>query len=78
MKNGYSALISVLGIGAIATMVTVAVLSLGLASSRTSFVTGQSFQAMALADACIEEALEQIANSVPFTGNGTLSLGQGT
>lgn len=78
MKNGYVALISVLIVGALAVAVTTGVLLLGLAWSQSSFTVEQSYQAMGLADACIEEALQQIADSTPFTGIGTLALGQGT
>jgi len=31
-----------------------------------------------LTDACAEEALQQIHDSNPFTGSGSLSIGQGT
>ena len=38
----------------------------------------QSNQAKALANACAEEALQQIRDSTPFTGTGNLTLGQGS
>lgn len=75
--RGYVALISVLIVGAIGVVVVTGVILSGLAWSRTSFTQGQSFQAKALADACLEEALQQIKDSIPFSGNGTLTLGQG-
>lgn len=76
--GGYVALISVLIVGAIGVMVVTGVILSSLAWSRTSFVQEQSFQAKALADACMEEALQQIKDSIPFSGNGTITLGQGS
>lgn len=78
LKDGYIALITVLVIGAVGVAVAVSLLLLGLSSSRTSFALEQSNQAKALANACSEEALQQIRDSTPFTGTGNLSLGQGT
>lgn len=77
-NNGYVILISVLIVGAIGIAITVSLLLLGVGNSRTSFANEQSNQAKALANACAEEALQQIRDSVPFTGSGNLTLGQGT
>ena len=77
-NTGYVALITVLVIGAVGTAIAVSVILLGLGSSRTSFALEQSNQAKALANACAEEALQQIRDSTPFTGTGSLTLGQGT
>jgi len=71
-KGGYIALISVLIIGAVGTAVIISLLLLGIGNSRTSFAIEQSSQAKASANACAEEALEQIRNSTPFTGTGNL------
>lgn len=76
--KGYIGLISVLFVGAVGTVIAVTVLLLGLATSRTSFALVQSAQARALADACAEEALQRIRDFVPFSGNGTLTLGSGS
>lgn len=65
-------------VAAIGVAIAVSVILLGLGVSRTSFALVQSYQARALADACAEEALERIVESVPFTGSGSLTLGQGT
>lgn len=77
-SQGYIMLITVLVIGAVGLAMAVSVLWLGLGSSKSSFSIEQSSQVRALADACAEEALQQIRDSVPFTGTGTLTLGQGT
>lgn len=76
-KFGFIALISVLVVSTIGTAIAVSLLLLGIGSSRTSFALMQSYQAKALADACAEEALEKIRDSTPFTGTGSLTLGQG-
>lgn len=77
-QDGYITLISILVVGAIGVAITVSLILLGLGSSRTSFTVEQSAQAKALANACAEEALQQIRDSTPFTGSGNLTLGQGT
>ena len=78
MKRGYVTLLSVLIVGAVGTAVTVSLLFLGLTASRTSFVVEQAAQARMLADACAEEALQQIRSSTAYTGTAGLSLGQGS
>lgn len=78
-SKGFITLISVLVVGAVGVAITLSVILLGLGSSRTSFALEQSNQAKALANACAEEALQQIKDSTPFTSTGTsLTLGQGT
>jgi hypothetical protein len=77
-QKGYVALVTVLVIGAVGVAVAVSVILIGLGSSRTSFSLEQSNQAKALANACSEEALQQIRDSTPFTGTGNLTLGQGS
>ncbi len=77
-NNGYVALIAVLTVGAVGTVLVTGVILLGLAWSRTSFTAQQSFQAKTLADACMEDALQNIKNSITFAGNGTLTFGQGS
>lgn len=76
--KGFTTLVSVLLVGVLGLAISVSLLLLGLASSRTSFAQEQSYQAKALADACAEEALQQIHDSTPFTGSGSLTLGQGS
>lgn len=76
--RGYVALVSVLIVGAIGVAVVTGVILLGLSWSRTSLALEQAFQAKTLADACAEDALQQIKDSIPFSGNGTLTLGQGS
>lgn len=77
-QAGYITLISVLVVGAVGIAITLSLILLGLGSSRTSFAIEQSNQAKALANACAEDAMQQIYDATPFTGNGNLTLGQGT
>lgn len=76
--QGFITLISVLVVSAVGVAITLSMILLGLGSSRTSFAMEQSNQAKALANACAEEAMQQIRDSTPFTGTGNLTLGQGT
>ena len=77
-NGGYSTLVSVLVVGAVGVAIAVSLILLGLGSLKTSFAHEQSNQAKALANACAEEALQQIRDSTLFTGSGNLTLGQGT
>lgn len=77
-ENGYVALIAVLIIGAASLAIGLALLTTGTDSQRAALITQQSAQARALADACTEEALQQIYNTASFTGSNNLSQGQGS
>ena len=76
-KGGYITLISVLIVGAVAIAITTSMLLLGLGSSRTSFALEHGYQAKALANLCVEEALQQMRDFTPFSGTNNLSAGQG-
>ncbi len=78
MKNrkGYITLISVLLVSAAGVMISLSIILLGNASSRTSFALQQSNQARALSNACVEKALQQIMAS-NFTGSGNITEGFG-
>lgn len=77
-NKGFITLISVLVVGAVGVAITLSVILLGLGSSRGSLALEQSNQAKGLANACTEEALQQIKDSMPFTGTGNITLGQGS
>lgn len=77
-KKGYIALITVLVIGAIGTAIATSVLWLSIGISKSGLTQTQSNQTKALANACMEEALEHVRDSGPFTGTGSLTLGAGT
>ena len=75
--DGYITLLSVLVVGAVGTSIAISLILLGLGSSRTGFAEEQSDQSKALANACAEEGLQQISDSMSYAGSGTLTLGQG-
>lgn len=75
--NGYILLISVIIVGAIATSVAVALLFLSAADSKNAISHQQSEQAKATANACAEEALEQIRTDKNFTGTNSIALNNG-
>ena len=85
-NKGFITLMATLLVVAVGLSISVSLLILGVDSSRTSFVIVQSYQANALANACSEEALQLIYDSmavlpppdpIPFTGTGSLTMGQG-
>lgn len=77
-SKGFTTLVAMLVVGAIASAVAISLLLLGISTTKNSLAMQQSFQAKALADACAEYALQQIRNSTPYSGSGSLTLGQGT
>lgn len=77
-NQGYITLLSVLILSAVGLAISVSLILLGIGSSKTSFALEQSAQAKYLTQACVETALQEINDSVPFTGSGGLILGQGT
>ena len=77
-SNGYIALIAVLIIGAASLATSVALLTAGTDSQRATLINQQSLQARQLAQACAEEALQQLHSNTSFSGTNTLTLGHGT
>jgi len=76
-ESGYIALLAVLILGAAATAIGLALLSIGADSQRSALTEQQSKQARVLATACAQEALQQIHDNIAFSGTNTLPLGQG-
>src|SRR5690349_11866686 len=77
-RRGYITLISVMVVGAIGIALILSQFLLGVSTSRSSFVREQFDGAEVLANMCAEEALQQMRNSTPFTGSGSLSTSNGT
>lgn len=77
-KNGFITLISVLIIGAIGATAAVSLINIGISSSQTVSALERANQAKSIANACAEEALQQIRDSTVFSGSGSLSLSKGT
>lgn len=74
-NTGYIALMTVLIAGLISTSITVSLLLLGISQSKTTIAFDESNRAKALANACAEEALQQIRDTISFAGAGTLTFG---
>lgn len=77
-RRGYITLISVLVVGAVTTVIATSLLFFGITSSRTIVLLERSLAAETLTIACAEEALQQIRDSTPFIGSGTLTFGPGS
>ena len=75
--KGYITLIAVIIVGAIGVVIATSLLLLGTSYTKTSFAIEQSGEAKLLANACCEEALEQIRLSTGYTGTNTLNFGTG-
>ena len=75
--KGFITLISVLLTSVVGLTIALSLLLLGLGSSKTSLALSQSNEAKSLANACAEEALQQIRTSTSYAGSGDLTLGQG-
>lgn len=91
-SRGFLTIMSALIVATIGLSISTSLILLGLGTSRTSLSLQQSYQASSLADACIEEALQQISDSmlmpdpvpdplpvlVAYTGKQSISLGSGS
>ncbi len=75
---GYVTLLTVLVVSAVGVAVASSLLLLGIGNARSSLALQQSKSAAALADACAEEALQQLRFSTSYSGTATLTLGAGT
>lgn len=76
--NGYIALVSILIITAVVVLVAISAGLLAISESNMGLTKDLSARAYYLADACIEEALQQINDSIPYSGTGGLTIGSGT
>ena len=76
--EGYVTLLSVLVVGAVGLAITVSLVLLGLGASQSSLSLEKSAQAKSLANACAEQALQEVRNDINLSGSGNLSLTQGS
>ncbi len=77
-QSGYIALMFVLIVGAAATAISLTLLMVGTDRQREAGLSAQSSQARGLANACADEAMQQIHDNIAFsTNSGALSLGAG-
>lgn len=77
-ESGYVALLSVLIVGAAATAVALTLLVVGTDAQRSGIISQQSAQARWLANACAEEALQQIHDTTSYVGTNSLTLSTGS
>ncbi|MFA6307250.1 MAG: hypothetical protein WCS88_01330 [Patescibacteria group bacterium] len=76
--QGYSILLVLVIVGAIAVAIATSLLLVGANLSKNSLLLQQSYQARHLTNACAEEALQQMKGSLPFVGYGSLNFSLGT
>lgn len=76
-KRGFATLLAVLIVGAIGTVVVLALLQLGFGAAHNSLLTQRRYQAKMLADACVEKVLDDIITTPTYTGTQTITLGAG-
>ena len=76
--KGYIALISILIITAITSLIAISAILLSISESNMGLTKNLSAEAYYLANACAEEGLQQINDSVPFSASGGLTLGNGS
>lgn len=77
-QKGFVVLLSVLVFTVVGMALVSSLMLFGIGQLQSSFSVEQSGQARALANACAEEALQRINDSVSFSGTGNLSLSTGT
>jgi len=76
-KKGYVALVTVLLVGAVGLSIAISLILIGIGQTRSSDSLDNLNQARALANACIEDALQEIRNSESFVGTGNLAMDNG-
>lgn len=77
MQKGFVSLLFILVISAIGISISTSLILLGINSTRTSLSQIQSAQARGLSNACMEEALQKLRESIYYSGNETLTLTTG-
>lgn len=76
-QSGYITLLSVIIVTSIGLAIVVFTLLTAVSVSQTTFAVEQTYQAKALANACAEEAMQQVSDSSSYTGTAGLTMGQG-
>lgn len=77
-NQGFVTLLTVLIVSAVGVAISSSLLLLGIGNARAGLAVQQSKQAATLADACAEEALQQMRFSTAYSGTASLTLGAGT
>jgi len=74
-QSGVAILISVLIIGALAFVVVISTMAIGVSVYQSSFDLQRGVQVRGLSNVCFQEAIKQIIESGSASGNITLSTG---
>lgn len=74
-NHGFVVLVGVIVVGAIGLAISVVLSAVGFSASSDARIFEDGRQAKFLAGSCVEEALQQIADSTPFSGSGTQTIG---
>ena len=77
-EQGFALLIGTVIIGAVALSISIFLLMSGLQLSETGFAFQESSRARAYANACAEEALQQIRDAASYVGSDSLVFLQGS
>ena len=77
-KSGYVLLFSVIVIGSIASGIVASLLMLGTTASQVGATGEQATKAFALANGCMEYALQELRTSTNYAGNEIKTLSSGT
>ena len=75
-NSGFASLLAVIILGAVGTSIVTSIIFFGLGASLNSFSIEQSYQAKSLANACMEESMQQIRDNNSFVGSGGLVIGE--
>jgi len=76
-RSGATMLLTVLIVGFVALLVTLSTAMRGIGELNMGFAENQSYETLAIADACAQEALLQLSLDDEYTG-GTITVGDGT
>jgi hypothetical protein len=76
--NGFTLIIGVLIMGAVAVAIVVAMLLQGVGSMNTSRSVSNAAQARAYADTCTEEAAQKLLDDLTYTGSQTITFSDGS
>lgn len=73
-QSGFAILLSVLVLGAVASSIVIGMLVGSIISSKKTIAESVGSEALFAADACVEEALQQLYANPSFSGSGNLTL----
>jgi hypothetical protein len=78
IRNGYIFLVTVLVVGAIASVAALSMLLLGWAAQQNGLLLTQSNQAYEYSYTCAERAIRSLRNDLSYSGEQTFTFSRGT